>query len=85
MLIEQIRIELGSPFYLCDPYSPWQRGTNENMSANSRPNLGAYYGVVDEEYQPHGLASRWLEVRFFGHAQAETTSAQYASIRYLLS
>ncbi|WP_227008190.1 hypothetical protein, partial [Pseudarthrobacter sp. AB1] len=43
------------------------------------PNLGAYYGVVDEEYRPHELASRWLEVRFFGRAQAETTSAQYAS------
>ncbi len=43
------------------------------------PSLGAYYGVVDEEYRPHDLASRWLEVRFFGRAQAETTSAQYAS------
>lgn len=43
------------------------------------PSLGAYYGVVDEEYRPHELASRWLEVRFFGRAQAETTSAQYAS------
>jgi hypothetical protein len=42
------------------------------------PSLGAYYGVVDEEYRPHELASRWLEVRFFGRAQAETTSAQYA-------
>lgn len=43
------------------------------------PSLGAYYGVVDEEYRPHELASWWLEVRFFGRAQAETTSAQYAS------
>ncbi|MHA7220955.1 tyrosine-type recombinase/integrase [Arthrobacter sp. RHLT1-20] len=43
------------------------------------PSLGAYYGVVDEGYRPHELASRWLEVRFFGRAQAETTSAQYAS------
>lgn len=43
------------------------------------PSLGAYYCVVDEEYRPHELASRWLEVRFFGRAQAETTSAQYAS------
>ena len=43
------------------------------------PNLGAYYGVVDDQYRPHELASRWLEVRFFGRAQAETTSAQYAS------
>ena len=43
------------------------------------PNLGAYYSVVDEEYRPHELTSRWLEVRFFGRAQAETTSAQYAS------
>ena len=43
------------------------------------PNLGAHYGVVDDEYRPHELASRRLEVRFFGRAQAETTSAQYAS------
>jgi integrase/recombinase XerD len=43
------------------------------------PGLGAYYGVVDEDYRPHELASRWLEVRFFGRAQAETTSAQYSS------
>jgi hypothetical protein len=39
------------------------------------PSLGAYYGVVDEAYRPHELASRWLEVRFFGRAQPETTSA----------
>lgn len=43
------------------------------------PNLGAYYSVVDDQYRAHELASRWLEVRFFGRAQAETTSAQYAS------
>lgn len=43
------------------------------------PCIGSYYAVVDDEYRPHELASRWLEVRFFGRAQAETTSAQYAS------
>jgi site-specific recombinase XerD len=43
------------------------------------PSIGTYYAVVDDDYRPHQLASRWLEVRFFGRAQAETTSAQYAS------
>ena len=43
------------------------------------PSIGTYYGVVDDNYRPHVLASRWLEVRFFGRAQAETTSAQYSS------
>lgn len=43
------------------------------------PDLGAYYGVVDVDYRRHELASRWLEVRFYGRAQAETTSAAYAS------
>ena len=42
------------------------------------PSVGTYYGVVDDNYRPHVLASRWLEVRF-GRAQAETTSAQYSS------
>ena len=35
--------------------------------------------MVDEDYRPHELASRWLEVRFFGRAQAANTSAAYAT------
>jgi transposase, IS30 family len=29
---EKIRMELNAPVYLCDPRSPWQRGTNENTN-----------------------------------------------------
>lgn len=43
------------------------------------PSIGNYYAVVDDDYVSHELASRWLEIRFFGRAQAENTSAQYAS------
>ena len=43
------------------------------------PTAGSYYCVVDDEYQPHELASRWLEVRFLGRAQSTNTSATYAT------
>lgn len=41
--------------------------------------MGCYYAVLDEDYERHVLASRWLESRFFSGAHSESTSAQYAS------
>ncbi len=29
---KELAIETGMPVYFCDPYSPWQRGTNENTN-----------------------------------------------------
>jgi integrase/recombinase XerD len=43
------------------------------------PRLGCYYSVLDEDYDQHALASRWLESRYFSGAHSESTSAQYAS------
>jgi hypothetical protein len=33
--------------------------------------------VVDDQYELHVLASKWLEAGFFARAQAENTSATY--------
>jgi hypothetical protein len=49
------------------------------------PNLGAYYSVVDEEYRPHELASRWLEVRFFGRARISWPIDQCKLISWVLT
>jgi integrase len=43
------------------------------------PDLGAFYSVVDEHYEPHELASAWLRTRIYAAGHSESTSAEYAS------
>lgn len=40
--------------YFCDPYSPWQRGTNENTNGLLRqffPKATSFADITDEEIQ----------------------------------
>lgn len=43
------------------------------------PDLGTFYSVVDDEYQPHSVASAWLRHRFYAGGHSELTNAEYAS------
>lgn len=44
----------GMPVYFCDPYSPWQRGTNENTNGLLRqffPKATSFADISDDELQ----------------------------------
>lgn len=44
----------GMKVYFCDPYSPWQRGTNENTNGLLRqffPKATSFADITDEEIQ----------------------------------
>ena len=51
-LHEQIADELGIEFYFADPYSAWQRGTNENTNGLIRPYIrkGSNLNDYSDEY-----------------------------------
>ena len=49
---KQLAQETGMNVYFCDPYSPWQRGTNENTNCLLRqyyPKGTSFFDMTDEE------------------------------------
>ena len=51
---EYIKEHTGMNVYFCDPYSPWQRGTNENTNGLLRqffPKGSSFKNITDESLQ----------------------------------
>jgi IS30 family transposase len=48
----EISVATGMDIYFCDPYSPWQRGSNENTVSVQRP--AAQYFPKDTSLSRHG-------------------------------
>ncbi|MEG0619478.1 MAG: hypothetical protein RR557_09290, partial [Bacilli bacterium] len=61
-LHEQIADELGIEFYFSDPYSAWQRGTNENTNGlNHRPRKRLGFKSPSQGLlQEHGVVLQML-------------------------
>lgn len=51
---KQLSFSTGMPVYFCDPYSPWQRGSNENTNGLLRQFFhkgSSFYDVSDDILQ----------------------------------
>ena len=51
---KELSASTGMKVYFCDPYSPWQRGTNENTNGLLRqffPKVTSFADVSDEDLQ----------------------------------
>ena len=58
---KELTSRLGMPVYFCDPHSPWQRPSNENLNGLVRQYLPK--GIDLSIYSHFPLVRRWISIR----------------------